>query len=222
MTKVIINGVPQSTYVRTARMSCIEVGVDHELHILGEGSVESVLQELRSDAYRQKHPFARMPTLEDGETVVFETSAIGHYVSEKFGNGRLVPADLGEAARMEQWISAANCYVIPDTVQKFIFPIIFSESPDFEAIEEAKPILRAHYERLDRALEGRSVFAGDTVSIADLMYAPLLAAVGTLPGGMPLFEGLENLGRWWQAISTRPSFTETAPPPMPEETAAAE
>ena len=221
MSKVIIHGVPQSTYVRSARMSCVEAGVEHELRVLGEGSVESVLAELRSDAYRERHPFARMPVLEDGDMVIFETSAISRYLSETYGQGCLVPSDPREAIRMEQWVSAANCYVIPDTAQKFLFPLVFQENPDMAAIEEAKPLLRAHYETLDKALEGRTVFAGDSVSIADILLAPLLATVGSLPGGMPLFENLHNLGRWWEAIAARPSFVETAPP-MPGDAAAAE
>ena len=209
MTGVVINGQPQSTYVRSARMCCIEAGVPHEVRPLAEGSVEAVLQALRSDAYRQKHPWARMPTLEDGDLVVFETSAIGRYVSEKYGGGCLVPADFREAVRMEQWVSAANCYIIPDTAKNFLAPLIFQENPDMAAVEQAKPLLRSHYEILDRGLEGRTVLAGDSVSIADLLLAPLLHTVGNLPGGLALFVGLENLGRWWENISARPSFIET-------------
>jgi len=209
MPKLVINGQPQSTYVRSARMACIEAGVDHDLRPLAEGSVEDVFAALRSDGYRRKHPFAKMPTLEDDDVVIFETSAICRYVSEKYGKGCLVPSDFREAIRMEQWVSAFNCYVIPDTTRNFAAPLVFQENPDLEAIERAKPILRAHYETVDRALEGRTLLAGESISIADLMLAPLLHLVGSLPGGMPLFDGLANLERWWLAISARPSFIET-------------
>lgn len=211
MTTLVINGQPQSTYVRSARMACIEVGVDHELRPLAEGSVEAVRQALRSEAYAKKHPFARMPTLEDGDLVIFETSAICRYVSERYGGGSLVPAPLEEAIRMEQWVSAINAYVIPDTVSKFIAPFVFHESPDLEAVERDKPILRAHFERIDRALEDRTTLAGEGISVADLLLAPPLHVVGNLPGGMALFESLYNLGRWWENISARASFTETNP-----------
>lgn len=221
MPPLIINGQPQSAYVRTTRMACIEAGVDHELKILAEGSIDAVIAALRTDAYRKKHPFSKMPTLEDGKYVVFETTAICRYVSEKYGNGCLVPSDLQEAVRMEQWVSAANCYIIPDTVQRFVAPLIFETEPDYEAIEKDKPILRAHYERLDTALVGRTTLAGDTVTVADLLYAPLLHVVGLLPDGPALFEGLPNLERWWTNISTRPSFTDTyVPMPDPSELAA--
>jgi len=209
MPKLIINGQPQSTYVRTARMCCVESGVDHELRPLAEDSIDAVRAALRTDSYRKRHPFARMPTLEDGDVVVFETSAIGRYVSEKFGKGCLVPSDFREAVRMEQWVSAFNCYVIPDTSRIFIGPFLFQDEPDLDAIERDKPILRSHYEIIDRALEGRTVLAGDSVSIADLLLAPPLHFVGNLPGGLALFEGLENLGRWWRHVSARPSFIQT-------------
>lgn len=209
MPKLVINGQPQSTYVRTARMCCIEAGVDHELRPIAEGSVDEILSALRSDSYRQKHPFAKMPTLEDGALVVFETSAISRYVSKNYGANRLVPTDEREAIRMEEWISAINCYIIPDTVTKLVFPFIFDPEPDLEAIEQNKPVLRAHYEIVDRALADRPFLAGDTVSIADLLLAPLLDTVRQLPGGRALLENLPHLDNWWQAISTRPSFIET-------------
>lgn len=212
MPTLVINGQPESNYVRTVRMACIEAGVDHELRPLAEGSVDAVLAALRSDAYRAKHPFARMPSLEDGDVILFETSAICRYVTEKYGGGRLVPADFREAVRMEQWISAVNAYVISDSVSRFVAQFVFRDAPDLDAIERDKPLLRAHYEILDRALDGRTVLAGGDVSIADLLLAPILDAVGNLPGGAPLFDGLGNLGRWWEHIAARESFVETRAP----------
>lgn len=209
MPKLVINGQPQSNYVRTARMACIEAGVEHELRTLAEGSVDAVRAALKSADYRKKHPFGRMPSLEDGDVVIFETSAICRYVSERYGNGCLVPPEFREAIRMEQWVSAFNCYVIPDTARKFIAPFIFQDAPDLDAIERDKPILRAHYEIVDQALEGRTVLAGDSVSIADLLLAPVLHLVGELPGGLTLLEGLANLERWWLTMSARRSFIET-------------
>lgn len=217
MPKLIINGQPQSPYVRAARMCCIEAGVDHEVRPVAEGSFDDIRAALKTESYREKHPFARMPSLEDGEKVVFETSAIGRYVGAKYGNGCLVPKDFDEAIRMEQWVSAINCYIIPDTGRYFIGPFIFAPEPDIEAIERDKPILRAHYEIVDRALENRTFLAGGAVTIADLLLASLLDIVGRLPGGLALFEGLPNLERWWLAVSARPSFTETKAP-LPGET----
>ena len=209
MPNLIINGQPQSTYVRSARMACIESGVSHEVRRLAEGPVAEILAAMRTEDYLRKHPFARMPSLEDGDFVVFETSAICRYVSDTYGKGCLVPSDPREAVRMEQWVSAANCYIIPDTAQKLIQPFVFHDDPDLEAVERDKPILRSHYEILDRALDGRTVLAGDGVTVADLLLAPLLHVVGQLPGGLDLFQGLDNLGRWWEAVSTRESFQET-------------
>lgn len=208
---VIIHGVASSTYCRSARMFCVEVGIDHELRPIRGSSPSEVLATLKSPDHRILHPFGRMPALEDDGIVVFETSAVGRYIAAKYGDGRLVPSDMREAARMEQWISAANCYIIPDTVGRFISQYVFRDQPDMDAVNEAKPILRSHFEILDQAIEGRATIAGDGVTIADILIAPVLHVVGGLPGGMDLFGGLANLGRWWDAISSRRSFAETDP-----------
>ncbi|MEO1198048.1 MAG: glutathione S-transferase family protein [Pseudomonadota bacterium] len=216
-----IHGVPESSYVRTARMACVEVGVAHELIVPGGESVESVIAALRSPAHLALHPFGRMPALVDGDITVFETSAICRYVSARYSNDRLIPSDMGEAVRMEEWVSAANCYIIPDAVGTLITQYIFRDEPDMAVIEEAMPKLRAQYEILDRALSDRTTFAGQDVTVADILLAPILAAVGQLPGGMDLFAGLTNLGRWWEAVSQRDSFVTTEPPRADQEASAA-
>lgn len=219
MTKPIVHGQPQSTYVRTARMACIESGVDHEVRPIPAEGIDGVRAHLHSDEYRRKHPFSRMPVLEDGDMTVFETSAICRYLTGRYGENRLVPADPCEAVRMEQWISALNSYVIPDTAFKYVLPIVFGG--DAAAAEKMRPVLRAHYETLDAALDGRDVIAGDDISIADILMAPPLHLVGCMPGGTAFFDGLENLGRWWTAISERPSFKDTfAPLPQVSDRAA--
>ena len=46
-----------------------------------------------TDLHRRRHPFGRVPVLQHGNFWLYETAAIGGYVSDAFDGPRLEPAD---------------------------------------------------------------------------------------------------------------------------------
>jgi glutathione S-transferase len=70
-----------------------EVGLPYELRF-----VDLAAGEHKTAAYHDVNPMGKLPTLIDGDVVVTETAAIGVYLADRFGQGRLAPA-LDEAAR---------------------------------------------------------------------------------------------------------------------------
>lgn len=212
-----IYGFEQSTYVRTVRMACVEKGVDYELVSPGPDGPAS----LKTPEHLARHPFGRMPTFEDDRISLFESTAICRYVDEAYDGPPLQPADVVERARMNAWASAIKDYVVQSAISDYVFHYIFLKTadgqPDRDAIEAGKPALRANLEIFERALEGRTFLAGDHATIADLLLVPPLHYVGNMPDGMPLFDGLENLGRWWGAMMQLESFEATLPPLIAEQ-----
>ena len=219
MSTVIIHGSANSQFLRTARMACEEKGVAYELQPVGSNT----LADLKSEAHKKLHPFGRIPVLAHGDFTLFETSAIARYVDEAFDGPALQPADVKDRAVMNQWISAINHYLVDamifNFVAQFAFPSGPDGTPDMAKIEAAKPRIREYNEILDRHLDGRTYLAGDAVTIADLLLAPIGHYVGSMPGGLPLFDGLENLGRWWYAMEKRDSFQATKPPMLEQQAA---
>ena len=212
MAELYILGSPNSTYLRTTRMACEEKGVPYELKAVGEDT----LADLKSPAHLAKHPFGRIPVMEHGDFILFESTAICRYVDEIFDGPALQPGEPRERALMMQWVTATIDYMAPVMLGRFVAQFIFPKGadgqPDLETIDAARPEVRHQCEILDRALEGRTYLAGDGPSIADCLLAPILHYVGNMPDGMASFEGLEELGRWWHAVSSRPSFKDTVPP----------
>ncbi len=213
MPNVVVYGSPNSTFTRAVLMACKEKEIDFDNVAIGAGA-----EDMKGAAHMARHPFGRIPAMSHGDVTLFESAAIAQYIDDMFDSGsRLQPSDPVERARMVQWISAIIDYISGDCTREFVLQFFFPSGAagqrDEERIDMARPRIRSHCEIIDKALEGRTYLAGhDRPSIADLMLAPPLFYVGSMPGGMESFTGLENLGRWWEAISTRPSFVETRPP----------
>ena len=88
-------------------MTCAEKGLAYELVPVRYGSEE----------HGALHPFRRMPILEVGETVIFETLAATGYVDEAFDGPSLQPADPAGRAAMRTWMGVCGDYLFRQVVR---------------------------------------------------------------------------------------------------------
>lgn len=200
MTLTIV-GVPQSSYVRTARMVLAEKQLDHV--------VEPI--ELGSDAHRRVHPWARIPILRDGDLEIYETSAIARYLEDTHPTPRLVPTTPVARARMEQWISAINSYIYDHVIRKYalagyVVPRLSGKPADRAAVDANLPDMKRDLELLDAGYARSTYLAGDELSLADLFVAPIVATCALFPEAKGTLARLEHLGRAFEALRARPSF----------------
>lgn len=200
MSDLIIYGYPQSTYLRTARMACVEKGAPYVLDAFESFG-------FRSDTHRELHPFCKMPIIRHDEIVLFETIAICRYIDDAFDGPRLTPEKMHDRHLMEQWISVISDSVYHQLVRRWLLPVLrkadMSEKDQLSARNQAKATLVA----LERMLDGGDYLVAGSVTIADLYLAPILAyAVSLAPD---ILSGCVDLSRVWSAISSRESFVKT-------------
>src|SRR5882672_2065677 len=67
-------------------------------------TVNMIAGENRSPAFLKINPAGRLPVLVDGDLVLTESVAIVLYLAEKYANKRLIPSDLGQKAKLNQWL----------------------------------------------------------------------------------------------------------------------
>lgn len=205
MSSVKIHGAAPSGYTRTARLALEEKGVPHVLEGVAFGS----------DAHRAIHPFLRIPILEHGDFVLWETSAIARYVDEAFDGPALQPADLRGRARMEQWISAHNDYFAVATIRQLLIPRLLYPRRGMQADEEkiaaVMPRIRQDLAIVEEALSQAPYFVGDAVSLADLFFVPTFTALELTPEGKRALRDCPAIERWRERMMARPSFAATVP-----------
>ena len=201
MAELKIIGPALSTYVRTARMACIEKGIDYDLEEVGLGS---------DDAARH-HPFRKVPAMRHRDLHLYETPAMARYIDQAFPGPSLTPGDPRAAALMEQWISVSGNYLYPAVIGGVVLPRFGFAEADEGAISAAHEQARHCLGVLDRALAANDWLAGSELSLADLFPTPILFYFGMTPEGQKSLPEYQALSRWYERCSERDSFKTTVP-----------
>jgi len=200
MTQLVLFGPPQSSYVRTARMACIEKSVPHVLEPLAIGS----------DDNARLHPWKRVPAMRHGELRLYETSAIVRYVDDIGSGASLIPATPAARAAMEQWISAINCYIYDSVVRnyalRYFLPRLRGQEVDLAAVHAGIPDMERDIAQLDAGYAGGAWLAGDALSLADLFVAPIAQTVAMFPEGKAALGRARHLSRAYDQLAQRESY----------------
>jgi glutathione S-transferase len=84
---------------------------------------------------------------------------------------------------------------------------------DEQKITDALPRAEVCLSSLSEIMGNSTSIAGSSVSLADLHAAPMFAVFRLAPEGSRLLGQHDNFVRWWERISTRPSFLRTQAAP---------
>lgn len=209
---ISVYGLPFSTYSCTVLMTCIEKGAPFELDAAGLSPISGA----RKRPHIERHPFGRIPAIQDGDFTLYETSAICRYIDEKFDGPSLVPAGLPDRAKMEQWISVINCYIDENFIRRFVLQYAFPRGenghPDRAAIDSAIPAIRRYMRILNTNYGRAGYLVAGSLSLADLFLAPILFYLERTPEGPGLLARAPNVRRGLEVISKRASFAKILGP----------
>lgn len=170
-----------SCNVQKAQWALEEVGVPYSRIDVG-----GKFGGLDDPAYLALNPHGVIPTLVDGETVVWESDAIIRYVAARYGAGTLWPEASGERAAADQWIAWTNGSLYPDWIKLFWALVRTAPSKrDGTAIERLRHATEKRFVILDHHLKSNRYMAGDAFGMADI------------PAGMTLY-------RWYEMDIERP------------------
>jgi glutathione S-transferase len=207
MSEFIVHSIPGSPFGRAVMTTLEEKGARYRFSPVAPGA-------LRSPEHLARHPFGRVPVLEHSGFLLYETQAILRYLDRMLPNPALTPAEPKRAARMDQVMNVNDWYLFQGVANVIVFhrvvgPRVMGLAPDEAAIEAAMPKARAVFAELARLLGGQPFFAGDAISLADLLVAPHLSLFALTPEWSALVAPHKNLVAWLARMEARPSFVAT-------------
>jgi glutathione S-transferase len=203
-------GAPYSVYVRIARLSLAEKGVEYDLV-----PVDIFTKQGPPPGYLDRHPFGRIPAFEHAGLLLYETGAIARYIDEAFAGPQLQPADIRERARCNQLISIADHYAYPQLVWGIYVERVSKPGrgavADEAKIAAAIPKAIACLKAISDLMGDNPWLAGRQLTLADLYAAPMFDYFLMAAEGKDMIQQYGNLATWWSRIATRPSMMKTSP-----------
>ncbi|RTL68193.1 MAG: glutathione S-transferase family protein [Hyphomicrobiales bacterium] len=207
MPQFIVHTVPGSPFARSVLATLIEKSERFSIAPIAPGTT-------KSEAFLKLHPFGRMPVLQHGDFVLYETQAILRYLDRVLPKPALTPSDAKAAARMDQLMNICDWYLFQGVCNVIVFhrvvgPKLMGLAPDEAAIAAAMPKARTVIAELDRLLGDKPWLAGDHLSLADLHVAPQLDFLAQTPEWTELSAPVPRLAAWLSRSNARDSMTAT-------------
>ncbi len=161
-----IYGVNASPFVRKVRVALAEKGLDYEM--------EPVMPFGQSEEYMKISPLGKIPTYQEDDFIVPDSSVIIHYLEQTNPEPPLYPADPRECARalfLEEYGDTALVNAAAAVfVQRVVNPKIKGEPTDEDAVkktlEEDLPPLFDYLE--SQLTEGASTILASGFTVADI------------------------------------------------------
>ena len=151
--------------------------------------------------YKAMNPNAKVPTLVDGATVIWESNSILRYLAASYAP-QLTGATPAERTDVERWmdwllasINAPYLALFRDAKKK-------PEERGADWGEQCKTMIEL-LAILDAHLARRDWVALDRLTIADIALAPVIKRCLDFPIGRPALPSLE---KWQGRIDARPAF----------------
>ena len=154
--------------------------------------------------YLAKNPMGRVPTLEDGDLVIFESHSIVRYIAEAYGADPWYPADGHRRAVASQWMDWTLAHLHPHMT--VIYKGLVRTQPekrDNDAIENARRQAADMLAILDRRLAGAPYLTGDDPTMGDIALGPYAYRWFNLELERP---AADNLRAWYDRLAARPAF----------------
>ena len=180
---------------------------------------------VKTPPYLAMNPNAKVPTLQDGELVLWESNVIVRYLCAKYGTPTLVasraalpglgrpgapdiapslyPQDLTQRFNAERWMDWQQTTFNPASGPAFHQLIRTPEAQrDPAIIAQSVAAVAPLLEQLNTHLADRAYLAGDHFSMADIPLGCEIHRWFGLPQARPT---LPHLERWYASVCARPA-----------------
>ena len=187
--------------------TCAELGIAYER--IDAGMQHGVVD---TDHYGAMNPNRRVPTIRDGEFVLWESNAIVRYLAMRERRTDLLSHHARERADAERWMDwSTSTLAAPMTTQFWQLIRTPAERRDAVQIERATADNARLFGLLDRQLATRSHLSGDDLTVADIAVAPFVHRWLALPIDHPPLPALQA---YYRRMMARPAFRQHVALPL--------
>ncbi|MGI9494057.1 MAG: glutathione S-transferase family protein [Geminicoccaceae bacterium] len=194
-------GRPNSINVQKVMWTVGELGLEHERLDVG-----GAFGKLDTDDYGRLNPNRKIPVVEDGEIVVWESQACVRFIAARYDAGGLYASDSAERSLADRWMDWKVTTVLPHLHVCFWGLVRTAEADrDMAVIERAAKDLGEVWKLLDDHLDGKLYVVGDRLTMGDIPLGTAFYRYVSLPIERP---SLPHVERWYDRLKARPAFVD--------------
>lgn len=199
MLKIL--GRRDSSNVQKVVWCCSELGLAFDREDIGGKFGKN-----KEQAYLAINPNGLVPTLQDGDFILWESNSIVRYLVDKYGPTRLVPDTAEGRATANRWMDWQLTILGPTLVPIFMGLIRTPDDKrDLTTIDKGVKAGNASWKIVEGYLAGRDYLAGNSFTMGDIPIGIWAYRWFNLPierHSLPRVEG------WYQRLCERPAFKE--------------
>jgi glutathione S-transferase len=186
-----------------------ELGLEFSHHDIG-----SKRGDLDSPGFLALNPQARIPVLQDGDAIVWESNSVLRYLANRFDANSVYPADPWQRSLVERWMDWELASLQPAFIDLFWgYYRRPAQARDAAAIDAAQRRCKQVFAAMDRQLASAGYLAGDRFSLADIACGVCLYRYFNM--GLAV-EQPARLMDWYQRLSQRAAFRNIIMQPFDE------
>ena len=152
-------------------------------------------------AYREMNPNGLVPTLKDGDFILWESNSVMRYLNAKYGAGKLLPQNpegLGNANRWMDWqLSTFNAAIVPLFWNLIRTP---EEKRDSKLVQTALEKTTKAWQTVENQLAKTRYLGGEEFSLGDIPLGVWAYRWFNLPIQRPNFP---NISAWYERLTQR-------------------
>jgi len=148
--------------------------------------------------YAALNPMKKVPTLVDGDTVVWQSNSILRYLASKAGSA-LYPADPAARSHIDRWMD----WTLAELNPAYLAGFRDSKKAEAERAPDTATNLGNELKLLEGQLATSAWVAGAQFSLADVTLGPIVKRCIGFPFGLP---ALPKTQAWVATLQKRPAF----------------
>ncbi|MCW7471270.1 glutathione S-transferase family protein [Leptospira kanakyensis] len=207
MTKPVLISFKLCPFVQRSVINLLEKKVDYDIKYIDLAN--------KPDWFLKISPFGKVPVLQVGDDVIFESAVINEYLDETSAPA-LHPKDPIKKAKHRSWTEFASALL----VDQYGWTMAKEKSDSDKKREE----LLSKFKILEAGLptqEGKSLyFAGEKMHLVDTAFAPFFMRLQFLADHKPelyLLKDFPKIQKWSETLLSLPSVKNSVLPEVPKE-----
>lgn len=166
----------------------------------------------KTPEYLKLNPNGLVPTLEDGELVLWESNSIMRYLAKQYDSKKVFPSHLATQAASDKWMDWQISTLWPALRIPFLgLTRIPEEERDYVAIRNAFQESNRLFGIFDGVLANQAFCSGKQFNLGDIVLALCVKRWIMLSDQYPDKTGerteLKNIARWYHDICINTQFT---------------